>query len=90
MTEYELYMDSFKAVPSFTKVTSYVTTSFAMQHEVTFASEGIVTGTVYVFKLLARNVKGDSPFSEILSVAASDPPTKSSAPTVDYTTSTRT
>lgn len=61
-----------------------------MRHTATFATDGIVTGQEYSFRFRAVNSKGSSDYSEILSVAAIDPPEKAFAPQVDYTQSSRT
>jgi hypothetical protein len=41
VTNYDLEMGQ---GTTFTKLASYITTSFSMQHTVTFAADGIVTG----------------------------------------------
>lgn len=61
-----------------------------MSHTVTFAADGILTGQIYSFRLKALNSKGESDYSEHLSVAASSPPSQANTPTVDYTHSSRT
>jgi hypothetical protein len=61
-----------------------------MQHAVTFAADEIVTGLIYTLRFKALNSKGYSEYSELLSVAAIDPPAKASTPVHDFSLSTRT
>ena len=58
----------------FSQVMSYVPSSQNLQHTLTFAIDGIITGRVYSFKLRAKNSKGYSEFSNIVAIAAVDPP----------------
>ena len=60
-----------------------------MAHTVTFANDGIVTGSIYSFRFKSENSKGESEYSEYLSVAANSPPSQANTPYVDYTYSTR-
>jgi hypothetical protein len=89
VTEYELWLDQGEINSPFTKLDSYDTTGFIFTHTANFAVDGITTGKIYSFKFRALNSKGFSEFSEILSVAASDPPIKANTPTVDYALSTK-
>ena len=89
VTAYELWLDQGAINSSFAKLDSYDTTGFIFTHTATFAVDGITTGRIYSFKFRALNSKGLSEFSEILSVAASDPPIKANMPTVDYALSTK-
>ena len=68
----------------FSQVMSYVPSSQNLQHTLTFAIDGIITGRVYSFKLRAKNSKGYSEFSNIVAIAAVDPPDKPNAPSVNY------
>ena len=86
---YTLEMDQGSTDSAFSEVTSYVKTSFAMTHTVTFATDGIVTGNIYTFRFYATNEKGSSDYSEYLSVAAIDPPGQANAPIVNYNLSSR-
>lgn len=62
----------------FTQVTTY--DGVSLQHTLTFALDSITTGEIYSFKFRAKNSKGYSEFSNILAVAAVDPPDKPTAP----------
>ena len=66
----------------FDQVTQY--DGVSLQHTVTFALNGITTGKIYSFKFRAKNSKGYSDFSNILDVAAVDPPDQLYQPTVNY------
>jgi len=90
VTKYELWRDAGSSGSVFAILPTYVTTSLAMAHTLTFANDAIVTGKIYSFKFRALNAKGYSDFSEILSVASTAPPSKANPPTVDYTKSSRT
>jgi len=90
VTDYELWMDEGDFNTDFSLVDSYDTASFALQHTLTFADDGVVTGKIYSFKFRALNVKGYSEYSEFVSIAAIDPPHKANSVTVDYSLSTRT
>ena len=74
VTNYYLEMNTGIAGSPFTPVASYITTSFVMLYTVTFATDGIITGQIYQFRFRSLNSKGYSDYSEILSVAAIDPP----------------
>lgn len=73
----------------FSKVTTYISTSFQFTHTVTFALDGVVTGKIYSFQFRALNSKGFSEYSEPVAIAAIAPPAKASTPSVDYTLSTK-
>jgi hypothetical protein len=88
--QYELWRDAGESESAFNILPTYVTTSLAMTHTLTFADDAIVTGKIYSFKFRALNAKGFSDYSEILSVATTAPPVKANIPTVDYTRSSRT
>jgi hypothetical protein len=60
-----------------------------MVHTVTYSLDGVQTGQIYSFRFKARNSIGYSEYSQILSVAATSPPTKAATPQVDYTLSDR-
>ena len=60
---------------SFTQVMSYVVTSASVQHTVTNTDDNIVTGELYSFKFRAKNSKGYSEFSNLVTIAAVDVPT---------------
>ena len=84
LTTYELWMaegDS-DIEDSFAKVDSY--DGWSMQHEVTYAIDGIVSGQLYSFMYRSQNSKGYSDFSTVLTVAAISAPAKPNAPQVDY------
>jgi len=66
------------ASPTFTQVAGY--TSSTMGYTLT-ASDGLVGGTMYAFRLVAVNVKGSSEYSEELIIAAAAPIAKPAAPT---------
>lgn len=68
----------------FAEVDSYVPTSQSLQHTLTFAADGITTGEIYTFKFRAKNSKGYGDFSNLISIAAIDPPAKPSPPQVNY------
>lgn len=70
--------------------TNYVESSFSLTHTLTTAADSLVAGTVYYFRWHAINAIGTSDASETLAVAASDPPAQPSAPTINYTYSTKT
>ena len=55
-----------------------------MQQTVTFAVDGITTGQIYTFKFRAKNSKGYSEFSGLVSIGAIDAPDQPQAPQVDY------
>jgi hypothetical protein len=61
-----------------------------MEHTLTFATDGLVTGNIYTFRIKARNEKGDSDYSEFSSIACNSPPEQANAPYVDYSLSSRT
>jgi len=61
-----------------------------MQHTLTYATDLIVTGRIYTFRFKAINSKGNSSYSEMLSVACNAPPTKAPTPIVNYSYSSRT
>ena len=71
----------------FVIVDSYDVLSQSLQHSVTFATDGIVTGQLYSFKFRAKNSKGYGGFSTVTTIAAIDPPDQPNAPSVDYTLS---
>jgi len=73
--------------PTYTQVTSYVSTSFSTTHTVTIAADGLVLGKAYRFRTLAKNAKGSSESSNPLSAAVVAPPTQPAAPTADMTQS---
>lgn len=52
----------------------------AMTYELTYQSEGIITGTIYYISLAAHNVKGVSISSENLLAACSSPPAQAATP----------
>ena len=83
-SSHELWIAIGEDGQDFTQVKSYIPTSQSLQHTLTFAVDGIVTGLVYSFKFRAKNSKGYSEFSNIVAIAAVDPPDKPSAPAVDY------
>ena len=84
MTRYELWMDEGSEGSEFTQVSQYVPTSLAMTHTVEWPTDSVVTGKIYSFKFLAENSKGVSEFSEIVSIAAINPPAQANAPVIDY------
>lgn len=90
ITEYVLEIDAGELESSFTEVLTYVRDSFEMQHTVTFADDNILTGKIYSFRFKSFNSKGYSEYSEILSVAAVNPPLKAATPQNDYSFSSRT
>ena len=55
-------------------VVSYDQSGLALQHTVTYVADSIVTGKIYSFTFRATNSKGNSDYSEILSIAVIDPP----------------
>jgi hypothetical protein len=61
-----------------------------MYHTLTYATDSIVTGNVYTFRFKAINSKGNSTYSELLSVACNAPPPKAPTPIVNYSYSSRT
>ena len=82
-------MDQGSTASPFALVPSYDTTAVMFTYTLTFAVDGIISGKVYSFKSRAKNSKGYSDYSEIVSIAASSPPAKASTPTVDYTYSSK-
>jgi hypothetical protein len=90
VTRYELWMDQGSEDSEYSQVSSYVATSLTMTHSVQWPTDSIVTGQVYSFKFLAENSKGVSEFSEIVSIAAIDPPAQASTPVIDYELSSST
>jgi len=89
ITSYVLEMNQGAKDTPFTEVASYVQTSFIMQHTVTYATDLIVTGRIYTFRFKAVNNKGNSSYSELLTVACNAPPSKAPTPVVNYSYSTR-
>ena len=83
-------MDQGSEDSEYSQVSSYVATSLTMTHSVQWPTDSIVTGQVYSFKFLAENSKGVSEFSEIVSIAAIDPPAQASTPVIDYELSSST
>ena len=59
------------------------------EHTVTYALDGILTGSIYSFRFKSFNIKGESAYSEVISVACTSPPPKANSPTVNYLYSTR-
>lgn len=62
----------------------------AMQHTLTFAVDGIITGKIYSLRTRSMNVMGYSDYSEVLYIAASSPPAQPATPQVQYSLSNRT
>jgi len=89
VTNYEIWMNQGYSASPFAIVSSYDTSSFIFKYTMTFAVDGIVSGKLYSFKSRAKNSKGYSDYSEIVSIAASSPPAKASTPTVDYSLSSK-
>jgi hypothetical protein len=74
ITHYVLEVDEGESDSDFTEVSSYLQTSFLMTHTLTYATDGIITGRIYTFRFKAVNEKGESEYSEYLSIAANQPP----------------
>lgn len=49
-----------------------------MQHTLTYATDGIITGKIYSFRFKAVNVKGSSEYSEFVTIAVNKPPQQAS------------
>ena len=90
ITHYVLEVDKGSFNTAFSEVGSYDQQGFAMQHTLQFVPDGLITGKIYSFRMKARNVKGDSEYSEILSVACVSPPSQANKPEITYSLSTRT
>ena len=62
----------------------------ALSYTLTDTVDGIVSGNSYAFRTVAVNIKGESPPSLELVVAAAQPVAKPAAPTRNLALSTRT
>jgi hypothetical protein len=58
----------------FTPISSY--SSGALTHTLDFATDSIITGTIYTFRYFAKNIVGDGLASSEISIAMVDSPAK--------------
>jgi hypothetical protein len=56
------------------QVTTYVTSSFSLQHQLTTTLDGIASGKVYTLRVRAQNARGHSEYSDLLEVGVVSPP----------------
>jgi hypothetical protein len=61
-----------------TQVTTY--TASSLQHSLTVAADGLVSGLIYKFRFRATNAVGTSEFSDTVRYALADPPAAPTAP----------
>jgi hypothetical protein len=92
LSAFELFRDdgTGAANPTYSAVSSFSSTSFALSHSVSIAVDSLTQGRIYKFVTRASNAKGDSAYSNVLQAAVSSPPATPSAPYVDRSHSNET
>jgi titin len=79
VSDYELWIDQGSAGSTFIQLTNYVYSAEGFTYDVDVATETLTVGLFYRFKYLAVNSKGESEFSNALTVPLADVPAQPSS-----------